>query len=290
MNPKTYPRSLRFQWYQAVDKYGKSVTETALLFGISRKTYYHWRNRDYGLKIIGYSPKQKQPKLKLKEDIRRFIEGEKLKTNFGPLKMKILIKRKLDINLSTTLIYRYYRKKGLIRKPQKRSVWYQPMKKALKVRKPGEGVQMDVKYVYPRGKRRYQFSIFDPYTRKYHFMIFNTKESKNAIVALKEGRKYFGFRILSIQTDNGSEFRGDFHDWLTRNNIPHHFIPKKSPFWNAEVERVHRTIDDEYYHNPRRTWKTVYEWLRYYNFERIHLSLDGLTPQEKYLQSVTLDC
>ena len=76
----------------------------------------------------------------------------------------------------------------------------------------------------------------------------------------------------------------------TKRNTPHYFIPKKSPYWNANVERVHRTIDDEYCQNPLRVWKNVYEWLNYYNFERIHLSLNGLTPQEKYLQSVTLDC
>jgi transposase InsO family protein len=160
------------------------------------------------------------------------------------------------------------------------------------VEKPGEGVQLDVKYVYAHGIRHYQFSVFDPFTEKYHFTIFPTKESKNAIGAFKKSEKYFGFRILSVQTDNGSEFRGYFHKWLGKKsiNIPHYFIPKSSPYWNAQVERVHKTIDDEFYHNPYRAWDTPYEWLQYYNFERIHLTLNGLTPQEKLLQSVTLDC
>lgn len=149
---------------------------------------------------------------------------------------------------------------------------------------------MDVKYVYQLGKRNFQFSVFDPYTKKYYFSIFKTKESINAINTFKLAEKYFKFKILSIQTDNGSEFRGIFHDWLQNNNIPHYFIPKKSPWWNANVERVHRTIDDEYYQNTNRIWNTPYEWLEYYNFKRIHLTLNGLTPHEKYLESVTLDC
>ncbi len=99
--------------------------------------------------------------------------------------------------------------------------------------------------------------------------------------------KYFGFKISSVQTDNGSEFRGVFHYWLEKKNTPHYFIPKGSPYWNGKVERVHRTIDEEYYHNPYRIWKTPYEWLYYYNFERIHLSLNGLTPQEKHLENTT---
>ena len=99
--------------------------------------------------------------------------------------MKMLVKKKLGVNLSTTIIYRYYQRKKMIRKPQKRLAWYQPMKSALKITKPGYGVQMDVKYVYENGIRRYQFSVLDPFTEKYHFTIFDTKESKNSIRAFK---------------------------------------------------------------------------------------------------------
>ena len=148
---------------------------------------------------------------------------------------------------------------------------------------------MDVKYVYESGKRKYKFSVFDPYTKLYFFMIFKTKESKNSIGAFLLAEEYFGFKILSVQTYNGSEARGEFHAWLTEQDIPHYFIPKKSPWWNANVERVHRTIDDEYYQNPHRVWLNPYQWLEYYNNERIHLSLGDLTPREK-LKSVTLDC
>ena len=284
-----YDRKQRFQWYLQVDKYHRSVKETCQIFGIPRKTYYKWRNRDYGARGNTYLPNKKQPNLKLTWPVKKFIEEQKLRTNYGPLKMKMLVKRELGLDISTTIIYRYYQRRKLIRKPQKKLPWYQPMKRALTLFKQGQGVQMDVKYVYEKGVRKFQFSVYDPLTCKHHFSVFNAKESKNAITAFKEAQKYFGFKIISVQTDNGSEFRGCFHSWLTKRNVTHYFIPKSSPYWNAEIERVYRTIDDEYYQNPYRVWKTSYEWLEYYNFERIHLKLNGLTPQEK-LESVTLDC
>lgn len=289
-SPIKYDREQRFKWYLQVLKYKRSVKETCKIFGISRKTYYKWSARDYHRANKDYAPIKNQPNIKLTHEVRKFIEEQKRITNYGPLKMKMLVKKKLDLDVSTTIIYRYYKRKKLIRKPQKKLPWYEPMKSRLFVRNPGEGVRMDIKYVYEGGKRRFQFSALDPYTEKYHFTIFDTKESKNAIIAFKNAEKYFGFKIVSVQTDNGSEFRGRFHGWLTKNNITHYFIPKKSPYWNAQVERVHKTIDDEYYQNPFRIWKTVDEWLHYYNFERLHLTLNGLTPQEKLLQSVTLDC
>lgn len=284
-----YPKEQRINWYRQVDKYGKSVKETCLIFGISRKTYYKWRMRDFGKSGNRYAPIKNQPNLKLTYEIRRFIEHHKLVSNYGPLKMRMLVKKELGLDISTTIIYRYYKRRKLIRRPQKRLPWYEPMKRALLVRNPGEGVQFDVKYVYFRGKREYQFSVFDPFTKKYFFGIYSTKESRNTIDVFKKAEKYFGFKIASVQTDNGSEFRGVFHRWLTKNKIAHYFIPKKSPWWNANVERVHKTIDDEFYQNTNRIWKTPFEWLEYYNFQRIHLTLNGLTPQEK-LESVTLDC
>jgi transposase InsO family protein len=289
MNQIINPRDQRFKWYLQVEKYHRSVTETCHIFGISRKTYYKWKKKDKGVTPVNYKPRKRQPNLKLTPQIKQFIEEQKIKTNYGLLKMKMLVKKKLNVNLSTTIIYRYYQKKKLIRKPQRRLPWYQPIKQAVRIKKPGEAVQMDVKYVYEHRIRKYQFSVLDPFTEKYHFTIFSTKESKNSIIAFKSAEKYFGFKILSIQTDNGSEARGCFHNWLTKNNIPHYFIPKSSPYWNAQVERIHKTVDDEFYHNPYRVWKTIYEWLDYYNFERIHLTLSGLTPQEK-LESVTLEC
>jgi transposase InsO family protein len=289
MNKIIYPREQRIKWYLQVDKYHRSVKDTCKIFGISRKTYYKWRIRDYGVTPVNYHPRRRQPNIKLTPEIRIFIEAQKLITNYGPLKMKMLVKKKLKVELSTTIIYRFYQKKGLIRKPQKKLPWYKPMKKALIVNKHGVGVQMDVKYIYEYGVRKFKFSVLDPLTEKYHFTIFATKESKNSIMAFKRAEKYFGFKILSVQTDNGSECRGCFHDWLTKKKVPHYFIPKSSPYWNAQVERIHKTVDDEYYYNPLRVWKNVYEWLEYYNFERIHLTLNGLTPQEK-LESVTLDC
>jgi len=290
MHKPIYNREQRFRWYRQVDRRHRSVKETCQIFGISRKTFYYWHARDFGKRSNAYCPVKRQPNTKLTGQVKQIISDCKRKTNYGPLKMKQYLAKHYGLNLSTTIIYRYYLKTKLIRKPQRTFPWYRPMRQALTIAKPGQGVQMDVKYVYPEGKRQYQFSVFDPYTKKYHFSIFDTKDSNHAILALQAGELYFGFPVSSVQTDNGSEFRGNFHVWVTKHDIPHYFIPKSSPYWNAYVERVHRTIDDEYYQNPLRIWRTPYEWLRYYNFERLHLSLNGLTPQEKVLQSVTIDC
>ena len=290
MRKPKYLREERNKWYAQVEIKHRAVKEVCQIFGISRQCYYKWHRLDRKFRRQRSDlPKKNQPNTKLTTEIKKLIKEIKLKSNYGPEKMKRYLKKKLKLQVSTTVIYRFYRKEQLIRRPQRKHPWYETMKHKLSITKPGEGVQMDVKYVYESGKRKYKFSVLDPFTKLYFFMIFSTKESKNSIAAYLAAEQYFGFEIISVQTDNGSEARGEFHSWLTEQDIAHYFIPKKSPWWNANVERVHRTIDDEYYQNPMRVWASPYQWLEYYNTERIHLSLNDLTPREK-LQSVTVDC
>ena len=147
-------------------------------------------------------------------------------------------------------------------------------------------MQMDAKYVWIDSQRKYQRTFVDVYTG-YHFaLVVDTMESKDTIDAFMAAEKFFPFPILGVQSDNGSENRGDFHQYLGSTGIAHYFIPKRSPQWNGAVERAHRSIDEEYYRNINRPWTTLEQYNQWFNTERIHLGkyLNGLTPEEKWRQ------
>lgn len=277
-----YGPKIRSKWYFLVEKAGRSVNEMCSLYAISRKTYYKWHAKDHGSRK--HNPRQIQPRTKLTSEIKIFIESQKLRTNYGPKKMKNLIKRNFGLTVSTTIIYRFYKKQGLIRRPQKKLPWYTPLKKPVVVKKPGDCIQLDIKFVWIDDKRMYQRTFTDVYTGMQYFEYGATKDDNLTIVAFKNAETYFPFKILLIQTDNGGEFRGTFHAYLGSVGVAHAFIPKKSPYWNAVVERAHGVIDQEYYLNPLRQWNTPQEYLTYYNFERLHdgKTLNGLTPFEKF--------
>ena len=279
MNPIIYPKEVRDRWYLSVDRDGRTVTETCQIFGLSRKTYHKWYKIDHGLGTVLYQPPRGQPATKLTHQVRLLIEREKLLTNYGPLKMKLLLKRRLDLSVSTTIIYRYYQKKKLIRRPQKRLPWYQPLKEAIIPKQPGEVVQVDT-------MRQFQRTFIDIYTGFHHAVVMNSLEAQATIMAFEQAEKVFPFKISGIQNDNGSENRGVFHQYLGEHGIAHYFIPKSSPNWDGAVERAHGVIDQEFYLNPLRPWRTLTEYLHWYNEERIHLGkyLNGLTPREKFEQ------
>ena len=285
-SPLSAPKELRFRWYLQVDKYGKSVKDVCEIFGISRKTYYKWRTHDYPHGRPTYHPRKQHPNLKLTGTIKWLIYEAKQKYNFGPNKMRLYLKT-LGIDVSSTIIYRYYKARRLIKKPQRKQPWYTPLKEPFFATKPGENVQYDVKYVPGENHTwNYQFRLTDAVTRMQYAEDCLIKDSGAAVYVFQRAEKYFPFPMTGIQTDNGGEFRGKFSEYLAGRQIIHRFIPKRSAPWNGKVERANRSVDDEYYLNPNRPWKTLRGYVNWYNYHRPHegRDMDELTPYKKLLQ------
>lgn len=281
-----YPKDLRLRWYRLVDADKHSVVEVCHAFGIPKKTFYKWRRRDFGLTDPRYRSRKQHPALKLTVSVRQLIEVEKLRTNYGPRKMAVWFWRRHGISVSATIIYRFYRKRSLIRAPQRRLPWYQPLTERIIPTRPGELVEADLKYVWEGGRRQYQITFTDIFTGWPSATIRPRKTDDDAIAAFEEARRLFPFPISCVQTDNGGEFRGDFHRRLEAIGIRHAFIPKSSPWWSGHVERLHGVMDAEFWANPHRTFQTLAEYLKFYTTDRIHLGayLNGLTPLEKFQQ------
>jgi len=286
------PKEIRARWYLQADKYGKSVKEVCPIFGITRKTYYKWYRRDHPYGMTGRPPRKMHPHTKILGNIRVVIVEAKQKYNYGPKKMSFYLKDNHSFKVGPTAIYKFFKKKKLIKKPQKQQKWYHPLKEPYIAEFAGENVQLDVKYVPgPDLTWQYQYRFMDQKTNMQFSATLDSKESSTTIRALKLAQKYFPFIIAGIQTDNGSEFRGKFHEYLIRERIVQRYIPKRSAPWNGKVERANRSVDDEYYLNPLRPWKTIAEYTHWYNYERPHLGkgMNGTTPYRKFL-SITQKC
>lgn len=152
--------------------------------------------------------------------------------------------------------------------------------------RPGENVQVDVKYVPGMdGNWLYQYRFIDTVTNVQYAVDMPSRNGRTSIAALRLAERFLPFAIAGIQTDNGGEFRGAFAEHLSRRGIAHRFIPKRSAPWDGKVERANRSVDDEHYLNPYRPWKSLLEYVSWYNTKRPHLGRDmgGLTPYEKLL-------
>lgn len=281
---------MRFRWYRQVEVSKKTIPEVCSIFGISKKTYHKWYNRDHGYGSNSYRSRRPHPHTKLTPPLQLVVAKVKTMYNYGPEKMRLYLREHHGVHISAIAIYKFFKKRKLIRKPLRKQTWYTPMKERYVATIPGENVQLDVKYV-PGGTGlwHYQFRLTDTYTNIQYAIDCLDKSAAAAIYALRLARRSFPFPILGLQTDNGSEFRGGFAIYVQRCHIVHRFIPKRSAPWNGKVERANRSIDDEYYLNTGRPWHTLAQYTHWYNHERYHLGkhMHGLTPMQKLQQYLT---
>lgn len=137
--------------------------------------------------------------------------------------------------------------------------------KAIKGEYPGEYVEVDVKYVpleyigfSSSHARYYQITAIDLYSRKRIIKLVNELSTYETSKFLYSLEKSMGFKIKTIQTDNGREFCNDtdkaqslFQIVLERLGIRHKRTRPYSPWQNGVVERSHR-VDNEIFYARRR--------------------------------------
>jgi len=128
---------------------------------------------------------------------------------------------------------------------------------------PGDKVQVDIKYVPKEclmfqtyGKRYYQITAIDEYSRKRVLAVVDDKSLYHTSKFVGELQKRIGFKINTIQTDNGTEFvnlkdntkQTIFEKTLNILGIEHKTTRPYSPWQNGKVERSHK-IDNERFYN-----------------------------------------
>jgi len=271
----------------------KNVRYLCKLFGIGKSTFYRWKREYNPRKLVTIKYKSRKPR-KLKTvswsvvvEVCEWKRANPKKSHYY-LYQEWIREGKVP-PCSPKTIYNWWKRRNLIltgykRKRRKTKLFNQ-------AKRPGELVQVDVKYV--NGRKRFQYTAIDVVSKwrfLYAYSRFNIPKSidfvKRLIVKAREKR----ISIKLIQTDNGAEFQKEFVKYLASIGIKHQYIWIHTPGQNGCVERSHRTDEEEFYQETDTRNLTLEElnialeaWINYYNTKRLHFSLNFDIPEE-YLQ------
>ncbi|MEY2230148.1 IS481 family transposase [Streptomyces sp. BF23-19] len=234
--------------------------------------------------------------------------------HFGPMKIRMYLKRYHDIDIACSAVYRILKRLGLNRLPaSQRYKRHDRRHTRYEKQLPGNRVRIDVKFIEPIGaparaktpapvtgeapksRRRakyYQFTAIDDCTRLRVLRIYPRCDQKTAVQFLDYVLERLPFRVEVIQTDNGAEFQSAFHWHVLDKGIAHTYIKPASPHLNGKVERSHRIDAEEFYRmlagvvidDTDVLNEKLREWEDYYNYHRPHGALDGQTPYERLKQ------
>ncbi len=271
-----------------------SIRKLARRFKVSTITIKRWIYRDSPLDL-STAPKHKRGGL-TPEQQEAVLAYRQENPQAGERTIALALKKQFG-KLSHASIGRYLKACGLTHPLERKD----REKKPLKVGK--HRLQMDIQQLPAvRGGQgfEYKISIIHMATRmKYseiHPQITAQAVAQSVEHALGQMPPFF-----LIWTDNAWVFTTKYHRWgsdrcktamdklLDKWGLIHALIPKGQPWKNGIVERVHRTDNENLFRNmtfSSSEERRYYLWLwdRYYNFQRPHQGIDGLTPVEKFIE------
>jgi hypothetical protein len=191
---------------------------------------------------------------------------------------------KEGINVSLSSIKRVIKRNELWRK-KRRYRWNEkrPLPTA-----PGELIQTDtVHYVNPLNhSKMYIYTVIDLYTRMAYAKISPNLSEKGAAETIFEAQEYMQFPFKMVQSDNGAEFQNHFQGRLNSKGIKTRHSRVRHPNDDAHIERFNRTLRKECIgqYNPNKNINFIdsklNRFIRYYNYDRIHLGIGLKTPYE----------
>ena len=301
--------------YKKLREKGFSEKEALDFLNLKRSTFFLWQKKyrnqcgTMKMKTTGLENKSRRPhNIRQANVITQTLVSHVLEIRQAePMYGKEKIKRELEkdgvfVSVSTVgRILKYLMDKGKIqniklmkkktstvREREKRKRYAERIRKQ-KPEKPGQLVQIDhmVLNLY-NGLHIKEFRAVDPITRISISRIYSSANAINAREFLKEVIFELDFPIESIQVDGGSEFMAEFEDYCEEMGIKLYILPPRSPKMNGFVERANETYRYEFwnvYEIPdtiEEARKLLKKYERKYNCERMHQSLNYLTPMEYY--------
>jgi transposase InsO family protein len=303
------------------EKYGLDAAVSA--FKVSKSSIYQWRNtlERTGGKLESLNELSKAPHhprgSKVEQRIKDFIQTFRQE---HPRTGKEKIKPELDefcqkegiaiISESTIgRVIKELKEKGKIPRKFKVSIngktgtvrikepkpWRKKLRrKGYQPESPGDLLQLDsvVKFIY--GLKRYIITAIDLKSEFAFAQAYKNLSSQAAQDFFKKLESVSPFPILRTQTDNGSEFKLRFGDYLEKRNILHFFNYPRRPQQNAQIESFNRTIQEDFVNWHQALLANdidkfnhkLTEWLLWYNTKRPHSSLNKQSPVQYLIENL----
>jgi transposase InsO family protein len=259
--------------------------------GVSRPTLRKWWRRfqqhgDEGLSSKSRAPLH-SPNRKVDRQQETLIMDLRRTRKLGPQRIQAELLRLHNCRLSTATIWKVLHRHNV--KPLVRRQRTRPKRFTRKV--PGECVQLDTRKIAPGV---YQYTAVDDCTRLRVLGIYPRRTAKNSVHFLEERLLHeFPFPIQRVQTDRGAEFFGTpFQNALRRHCIKFRPNRPRAPHLNGKVERSQQTDEMEFWVTVDLSSATLAlqleEWQFFYNWQRPHSALRGLTPMSRYCELIQI--
>lgn len=263
---------------------GISIRRQCELLGISRSQYYY----------------KSKPETAENIEIMRLIDLQYTKTPYyGVRRMTEQLRRKYGLIVNRKRVSRLmnlmglvtiYRKPNLSKRNEEHKV-YPYLLRDVEIERVNQVWSTDITYIPMKNGYMYLTAIIDWHSRYIlSWSLSNSLGVASSVEALKEALKDSKPEIFN--TDQGSQYTSEeFTGILEGLDIKISMDGRGRALDNIFVERFWRTIKYECvylseYQDGGELYRILRDYINFYNNERLHQSLDYLTPSEIYKSAI----
>ena len=271
----------------AMHQQGVPLMALSAEFGVAREVLSRWWTRYRAADLPGLQPRSRRPRASPTQITTRTerrilaLRGQRL----GAAR----IAHTLGLGHGTVQrVLEHHGVNQLPRPPRATAKRYEKQR-------PGELVHIDFKYLpsLRNARHDFEFAAVDDFSREAVVWITTESTSAAATRFLERVAATLPYPITAVLTDNAFAFtmrhaqhaerRTQFQQACRSMGIAHHLLRPYAPQSNGKVERFFRTVNDECLHvRPLFTFaartRAVDDFVWYYNHERPHFSLAGMSP------------
>ncbi len=256
------------------------------LFGKSRQAYYQSIKQNNKAQI------DRELVIQLVQKIRQ------KKKRTGTRKLYIELKNSLEahgIKIGRNRLFDILREHGMLVRERKSKVYttqshhwlrkYPNLIRDFEATKAGELWVSDITYIRVNDGFAYLYLITDAYSRKIvGWYLADSLHAKHAIWALEFAVKAESPKAgLIYHSDRGVQYcSANYVNVLQSHNAKISMTENGDPRENAIAERVNGILKDEWINDLIESNKIISEIIHTYNTDRLHTSIDYLTPEQAH--------
>jgi transposase InsO family protein len=271
----------------ALHQQGVPLTALSAEFHVAREVLGRWWSRYQANDLAGLVPHSRRPQHSPTRVSRR-LERRMLSLRQRRLSA---VRIGLELAIGHSSVQRVLARHGVNQLPRPARVQPRRYEKT----RPGELLHLDMKYLpaLRNARHDFEFAAIDDFSREAVVAIRTDQTSSSAAAFLEHVVATLPYPIKAVLTDNAfmftmrlaqhAERQTRFQQVCAALHIKHYVLRPYRPQSNGKVERLFRTINDECLHvRPLLTFgarnRAIDNYMWYYNHERPHLSLGGMTP------------
>src|SRR2546425_12078217 len=290
----------RYKAVLAVIGDGRTVSEVATDWGVSRRTMHRWLMRYEGDGLEGLnnrshrpaqSPHQMPPAVEA-----MVLEMRRTHSYWGARRIAFELRKRVERAPSESAVYRCLVRAAVIdpiSRQRRRETWKRWERGA-----PMELWQLDLVhgFLLADGTSAKALTGVDDHSRYCVSARLMARERTQSVCdGFSSALNTYGVPA-QVLTDNGKVFTGRFaqppvevlFDRICRENgVDHILTEPRSPTTTGKIERFHRSLRIEFntrqvFRNLKTAQEALDEWVAYYNTQRPHQALEDATPESRF--------